>query len=60
VEIHGDHGEVEAFRKSWCWYDWAVTRAMVDAGVQSLYERPHTLSKGDDACDIRWSATPPG
>lgn len=55
VEAHGDHGEVEAFRRSWCWYDWAVARAMLD-GADARYERPHTLSEGDDVCDMRWSA----
>lgn len=58
VEMHGDHGEVEAFRRSWCWYDWAVARAMVE-GAHARYERPHTLSEGDDVCDMRWSASRP-
>jgi len=56
VVKHGDHGELEAFRRSWCWYDWALTRAMVDGEALTRYERPHTLSEGDDVCDMRWSA----
>lgn len=58
VEAHGDRGELEAFRRSWCTYDWALTYAMVDgaAGQRGHYERPHTLSAGDAMCDMRWSA----
>jgi hypothetical protein len=58
VETHGDKGELEAFRKSWCWYDWAIARAMADGDSEGAYERPHTLSEGDDVCDMRWSAGP--
>lgn len=57
TEKHGDRGELEAFRKSWCWYDWAIARAMVGPEAETHYERPHTLSEGDDVCDMRWSAT---
>jgi hypothetical protein len=57
VEKHGDHGELEAFRRSWCWYDWAVARAMVGEESEARYQRPHTLSEGDDVCDMRWSAS---
>lgn len=59
VETHGDHGEVEAFRRSWCWYDWAVAQAMVGTEAEARYERSHTLSAGDDVCDMRWSASRP-
>ncbi len=57
VKAHGDRGEIEAFYRSWCWYDWALTYAMVDGSDQKgYYERPHTLSQGDDVCDMCWSA----
>jgi hypothetical protein len=61
VERHGDHGELDAFRRSWCAYDWALAAAMVDGGrdPRAHYERPHTLSAGDDVCDMRWVAVSP-
>lgn len=62
IEKHGDHGELEVFQRSWCTYDWALTYAMVSGGFQQkgYYERPHTMSKGDDVCDMCWYAHPPG
>jgi len=56
VEKHGDRGEIEAFRRSWCAYDWAITYAMVGGGYgkRGHYERPHTLSAGDEVCDMCW------
>lgn len=61
VEQHGDHGELDAFRRSWCAYDWALNDAIVGGprGQRGHYERPHTLSAGDDVCDMRWSAQGP-
>lgn len=61
VERHGDHGELQAFRMSWCAYDWALTYALLDGGFQEKghYERPHTMSAGDDVCDMCWYARPP-
>lgn len=61
VEAHGDSGELEAFQRSWCWYDWALAYAMVDGGfkVRGYYQRPHTLSQGDDICDMLWCAEVP-
>ncbi len=60
VAKHGDRGEVEAFRRSWCDYDWAITYAMLNggAGERGHYEREHTLSDGDAVCDMRWYASP--
>jgi len=60
VERRGDRGELEAFRRAWCTYDWALTYAMVDGGYgrRGRYERPHTLSAGDEVCDMRWSVQP--
>ena len=61
VRRHGDCGELEAFRMSWCSYDWALTYALLDGGFQEKghYERPHTMSAGDDVCDMCWYARPP-
>jgi hypothetical protein len=61
IERHGDGGELEAFRMSWCSYDWALTYALLDGGFQEKghYERPHTMSAGDDVCDMCWYARPP-
>jgi len=63
IKKHGDNGELKAFQRSWCGYDWALTYAMIDGGfgVRGHYERPHTLSAGDPVCDMRWCAgVPPG
>lgn len=56
VAEYGDRGEIEAFSKSWCWYDWAFTYAMVGGSYETHghYERPHTLSSGDALCDMCW------
>ncbi|MGK2930475.1 MAG: hypothetical protein ACSLFO_12965 [Acidimicrobiales bacterium] len=53
IEAEGDHGELEAFRRSWCTYDWQFNDLL--AGGHGAYERPHTLSYGDDRCDMRWA-----
>ncbi len=44
--------ELEFFRNTWCKMDWAVIEVMVKGPVR--YERQHTLSSGDDICDMRW------
>jgi hypothetical protein len=61
IAVHGDQGELEAFQKSWCGYDWALPAAMLDGGDQpnGHYERPHTMSHGDNVCDMRWYANTP-
>lgn len=58
VDVEGDHGELEAFRRSWCTYDWAFNDLL--AGGQGAYRRPHTLSHGDDRCDMRWAVDESG
>lgn len=59
VERNSDRGELEAFRKSWCGYDWAIARVMAGGRERvGYYDRPHTLSAGDDVCDMCWYATP--
>ena len=44
-------GEEEVFRNSWCTLDFALAQVMTKDG---RYERPHTLSAGDDRCDMKW------
>lgn len=59
VEAGDDRGELEAFYRSWCLYDWAGADLLVGDGERGHYERPHALSRGDAVCDMCWRATPP-
>jgi hypothetical protein len=43
--------EITMFRKTWCTFDFAVAEHLVEGG---RYRRPHTLSDGDEVCDMRW------
>ena len=43
--------EVSLFRKTWCTLDYAVAENLVEGGK---YQRRHTLSDGDEVCDMRW------
>jgi hypothetical protein len=45
----------EFFRRSWCTLDFPLAEALVDGG---RYERAHSLSRGDDVCDMRWVVPP--
>ncbi|MCB1326808.1 MAG: hypothetical protein KDK35_16355 [Leptospiraceae bacterium] len=49
-------GELEAFYRSWCLYDWAAADVLVDDGKKGHYTRPKTLSRGDRVCDMCWHA----
>lgn len=51
-----DRGELDAFYRSWCLYDWAAADLLAGDGERGHYERPHTLSRGDAVCDMCWSA----
>jgi len=42
--------EIEFFRYSWCTFDFPLAEYLVKGG---RYERMHTLSAGDDRCDMR-------
>ncbi|MDH3754890.1 MAG: hypothetical protein OEU32_13555 [Acidimicrobiia bacterium] len=53
VSEHDDRGDLEAFRTSWCSYDWALNDVL--AGGFGDYSRPQTMSRGDPQCDMRWS-----
>lgn len=44
-------GEAEFMLNTWCTLDFALTQVMTRGGC---YERPHTLSAGDDVCDMKW------
>jgi hypothetical protein len=48
-----DRGDLEAFKRSWCAYDWAFNDRL--ARGSGNYSRPHTMSDGDTHCDMRWS-----
>jgi len=57
ISFDEEQGEeaLEFFRKSWCTLDFPLAEAMVRGG---RYERPRTLSEGDEVCDMRWIAEP--
>ena len=43
--------ELTLFRKVFCTYDYAAAERLVEGG---RYQREHTLSNGDNVCDMRW------
>ncbi|UCE11037.1 MAG: L-2-amino-thiazoline-4-carboxylic acid hydrolase [Candidatus Thorarchaeota archaeon] len=43
--------EMKLFRRSWCTFDYSVAEILVEGGK---YQREHTLSDGDEVCDMRW------
>jgi hypothetical protein len=48
--------EMTLFRRTWCTLDYAIAEHLVEGGK---YQREHTLSDGDEVCDMRWSITDP-
>ena len=56
IDAEGDRGELHAFRRSWCSYDWALNDLLT--GGRGDYRRPHTMSSGDDRCDMVWAVAP--
>ncbi|GAB4417968.1 MAG: hypothetical protein Kow002_04650 [Anaerolineales bacterium] len=48
---HGTPEEMLFFNRTWCTFDWAMAQEMVKGG---RYEREHTLSAGDEVCDMKW------
>lgn len=54
VDTQGDHGELDAFYRSWCLYDWPAADLLAGDGKRGHYARPHTLSRGDPVCDMCW------
>lgn len=53
-EIYDDPDALQAFRESWCLYDWPGADLIAGDGERGHYERPHTLSFGDTVCDMCW------
>jgi len=43
--------EMDFFSKSWCLYDFSLPAYLIEGGY---YEREHTLSHGDQLCDMKW------
>lgn len=53
-----DPDALEAFRQSWCLYDWPGADLIAGDGHRGHYRRPQTLSHGDPVCDMCWLARP--
>lgn len=43
--------EMTMFRKTWCTFDYTLAEHLVEGGK---YQRKHTLSDGDEVCDMRY------
>lgn len=56
VEAQQDRGDLEAFRESWCRYDWPGADIIAGDGKRGHYRRRQTLSHGDPMCDMCWLA----
>jgi len=54
VARNGDRGELDAFSRSWCLYDWPGADLIAGDGEHGHYARAHTLSRGDAVCDMCW------
>lgn len=44
--------EMDAFRGTWCAFDYPAAEAMAEGG---RFSRPHVLSRGDPVCDMNWT-----
>jgi hypothetical protein len=55
-EITGDPDVLEAFRQSWCLYDWPGADVIAGDRKRGHYRRSRTLSYGDPVCDMCWVA----
>ena len=53
-EDMGDPDALEAFRTSWCLYDWAGADVIAGDARRGHYRREHTLSHGEPVCDMCW------
>ena len=51
-EEAADPEVLEAFRQSWCRYDWAGADIIAGDGARGHYTRRKTLSHGDPVCDM--------
>jgi hypothetical protein len=43
--------EMNLFRRTWCTFDFSAAERVVEGGK---HQRTHTLSDGDEVCDMRW------
>lgn len=57
IKRAGDEADLNFFRNSWCQYDFKFPGLISRDGY---YEREHTLSSGDQVCDMKWYAKKPG
>jgi hypothetical protein len=48
--------ELTLFRKVFCTYDYAAAERLIEGG---RHQREHTLSDGDELCDMRWYISAP-
>ena len=48
--------ELTLFRKVFCTYDYAAAERLIEGG---RHQREHTLSDGDEVCDMRWFIVDP-
>ena len=55
-ENDDNSGDMQAFRESWCRYDWPGADIIAGDGARGHYRRRQTLSHGDAVCDMRWIA----
>lgn len=55
MKTAGSEEEMDFFCNTWCLYDFALPPYLVNGGS---YERMHTLSHGDNICDMKWYAAP--
>ncbi len=53
-ERTGDPDVLEAFRESWCLYDWPGADVIASDRRRGHYRRSRTLSHGDPVCDMCW------
>jgi len=60
AETEDDPDTLEAFRQSWCTYDWPGADLIAGDGKRSHYRRRRTLSHGDTMCDMCWAARSQG
>lgn len=47
-----EEDEIDAFRGTWCVFDYPAAEAMAEGG---RFIRPHVLSQGDPLCDMNWT-----
>lgn len=60
ARLTDDERVLEAFKKSWCTYDWPGADIIAGAGDRGHYQRSQTLSWGDPVCDMCWTANARG